>query len=71
MGSEGTGCVKFGHAAVSADGPAGPPGVRGDRKVWAEPPLPMLPEAGGSYVNPTFGTTIMRLTDASDGKEIR
>ncbi len=27
-----------------------------------------LPEDGGSYVDPTFGTTITRLTDASDGK---
>jgi len=38
-----------------------------DRKVHPEPPLPPLPAAGGTFVDPTFRTTIMRLTDEADG----
>lgn len=30
-----------------------------------EPPLPPLPAAGGTLVDPTFGTTILRVTDAT------
>jgi hypothetical protein len=37
-----------------------------DRDVHAEPPLPALPQAGGTLVDPTFGTTILRVTDATD-----
>ncbi|MHC4179419.1 MAG: hypothetical protein ACYSWU_18050 [Planctomycetota bacterium] len=61
-------CAWLGHAPVAAGEPARVPGVKSDRRVYAEPPLPKLPEAGGTYVDPTFGTTIMRLTDAADGK---
>ena len=32
-------------------------GVKSDRGVYVEPPLPKLPEAGGSYVERTFETT--------------
>src|SRR5262245_55512282 len=39
-----------------------------DRRVYAEPPAPALPRAGGTFVDPTFGTTIMRVTDDTDGK---
>jgi hypothetical protein len=45
------------------------PGIKTDLAVYPEPPLPELPKAGGTYVDPTFGTTIMRLTDESDGKQ--
>src|SRR5688572_602303 len=34
-----------------------------DRGVYFEPPLPALPAAGGTLVDPTFGTTILRVTD--------
>lgn len=61
-------CLSIGHGRVAADEPARQPEVKSDRGVYAEPPLPKLPEAGGTYVDPTFGTTIMRLTDAADGK---
>jgi hypothetical protein len=37
--------------------------------VYAEPALPALPSAGGTFIDPTFGSTIMRLTDASDGTD--
>src|SRR5688572_25693465 len=40
-----------------------------DRQVHPEPPLPALPAAGGTFVDPTFRTTIMRLTDEADGPE--
>jgi hypothetical protein len=39
--------------------------VRTDRNVYSEPPLPPLPAAGGKFCDPTFGTEIMRVTDAS------
>src|SRR5262245_10538215 len=44
------------------------PNVITDRRVYAEPPAPVLPRAGGTFVDPTFGTTIMRVTDETDGK---
>jgi outer membrane biosynthesis protein TonB len=37
-----------------------------DRGVYAEPPLPPLPAAGGTYRDPVFGTEILRATGASD-----
>lgn len=40
-----------------------------DRRILSEGPLPALPRAGGTYVDPVFGTTIMRVTDESDGKQ--
>jgi hypothetical protein len=36
-----------------------------------EPPLPPLPAGGGKLTDPTFRTTIMRLTDSSDGTDCR
>jgi len=44
------------------------PGVKTDRRVYAEPLPPALPEAGGTLVDPVFGTTILRVTDERDGK---
>ncbi len=35
-----------------------------DLGIYYEPPLPALPAAGGTFVDPTFGTTILRVTDA-------
>ena len=53
---------------VWADSDTRPPCVRTDRKVYPEPPLPKLPKAGETFVDPTFGTTILRVTDERDGK---
>jgi len=36
-----------------------------DKQVHSLPPLPAIPAAGGTFVEPTFGTTLMRLTDAN------
>lgn len=47
-----------------ADGAA----VGTDHKAYAKPPLPQLPAAGGKYVDPVFGTTVMRVTDERDGR---
>ena len=44
------------------------PDVITDRKVYPEPELPKLPPAGGTLVDPVFGTTILRVTDERDGK---
>lgn len=46
---------------------SGPP-VRTDRGTYPEPALPTLPAAGGKFNDPTFGTEIMRVTDANDGQ---
>ena len=43
------------------------PAVKTDSGVYREPPAPALPAAGGTFIDPTFGTSIMRLTDANDG----
>jgi hypothetical protein len=43
-------------------------GVKTDRRVYSEPAPPALPEAGGTFVDPVFGTTILRVTDERDGK---
>jgi hypothetical protein len=42
---------------------------RTDRKVYPEPPAPVLPRAGNTFVDPTFGTTLLRLTGPADGDE--
>jgi hypothetical protein len=41
--------------------------LKTDYKVYLEPSPPALPAAGGTFTDPTFGTTIMRVTDSSDG----
>src|SRR5580704_17865774 len=38
-----------------------------DLTVYPALPAPTLPAAGGTYQDPTFGTTILRVTDANDG----
>jgi hypothetical protein len=54
--------------ATIAPPPGGGTGtVKTDYGVYPEPAPPALPAAGGTFVDPTFGTTIMRLTDANDG----
>jgi hypothetical protein len=52
--------------AQSARAQVTTPGIKTDHKVYAEPPLPVLPAAGGKYVDAVFGTTIMRVTDERD-----
>ncbi len=39
----------------------------GDLQVYSEPPLPSLTHADAKIIDPTFGTTILRLTDNADG----
>ncbi len=43
--------------------------IRRDYGTYPVPPPPPLPAAGGTMIDPTFGTTVMRLTDANDGPE--
>ncbi len=52
---------------AAAQARAASPGVKTDYKVYPEPRPPVLPAAGGTFVDPTFGTTIMRVTDERDG----
>jgi hypothetical protein len=42
-----------------------------DHKVYAEPAAPPLPPAGKPFTDPTFGTTLMRLTSDADGIDCR
>jgi hypothetical protein len=42
-----------------------------DLGKYTEPALPSLPAGGGTFVDPAFGTPLMRLTDASDGSDCR
>jgi hypothetical protein len=44
-----------------------PAEIKTDRRVYRKPPLPQLPRAGGEFIDPVFGTEIMRATDESDG----
>ena len=41
--------------------------LKTDLGIYKEPTLPSLPQAGSRAIDPTFGTTIMRLTDGADG----
>ena len=40
--------------------------IRTDRRVYPEPHLRLVARAGGKFNDPTFGTQIMRATDATD-----
>lgn len=53
--------LEIGHAQSPS------PGFKTDRAVYAEPPLPLLPVAGGKFNDPVFGTQILRATDQNDG----
>jgi len=41
--------------------------IKTDFGVYKEPALPSLPSSGSKIIDPTFGTTILRLTDGRDG----
>src|SRR2546423_1367869 len=41
--------------------------IKTDLAVYAEPPAPPLPAAGGKFLDPIFGTEIMRVTDEAGG----
>jgi hypothetical protein len=43
--------------------------LKTDRNVYPEPVPPPLPRAGSTFVDPTFGTTLLRVTDESDGPD--
>ena len=56
------------HAAsMESPDPQDRSGLKTDRSVYRKPPLPRLPRAGGKFIDPVFGTEIMRATDESDG----
>jgi Purple acid Phosphatase, N-terminal domain len=60
-----SGDFAFTTSALSAPPPSS--SVITNHNVYSEPPAPALPMAGGTFVDPTFGTTIMRVTDENDG----
>src|SRR5690242_21919281 len=43
--------------------------IKHDYGTYPVPPAPPLPAAGGTVIDPTFGTTILRLTDTNDGAD--
>jgi hypothetical protein len=53
--------------APAAPACAPPAGAIVDSTVRAQPKV-VLPPKGGTYTDPTFGTTILRVTDATDGR---
>jgi hypothetical protein len=56
-----------GGASGSAGSSSGTDPLKTDKNVYPEPAPPALPAAGGTLVDPVFGTTIMRVTDERDG----
>jgi hypothetical protein len=56
-----------GSSAPPPPPPSGGGSVKTDYGVYSEPAPPALPAAGGTFVDPTFGSTIMRVTDQNDG----
>jgi hypothetical protein len=44
-------------------------GEIGDLAIRPAPPAPLLPSAGGKFNDPTYGTTILRVTDRTDGNQ--
>src|SRR5262245_5133596 len=72
-----TACSSSGNTSVQTPAPCsgGPPPVpnvlitetpNSPFSICPEPPLPLLPQAGAKATDPTFGTTILRLTDGAD-----
>ena len=55
------------HAATETTEPQDRSALKTDRNVYRKPPLPQLPRAGGKFIDPVFGTEIMRATDEADG----
>jgi hypothetical protein len=43
--------------------------IKTDRGVYPEPSPPVLPPAGGTFTDPVFGTTLLRVTDSLDGAD--
>jgi hypothetical protein len=52
------------HTGAPPSSPSTEVGVKTDFGVYPEPPLPPLPPAGQVSTDPTFGTEIMRVTNA-------
>jgi hypothetical protein len=40
-----------------------------DRGIYPEPPPPALPAAGNTFTDPVFHTTLLRVTDSTDGND--
>lgn len=57
--------LEFRGKATCQGGVRGVSGLREDREINTEPALPTLPAAGGVLTDPTFGTSILRVTDAT------
>jgi hypothetical protein len=43
--------------------------IKTDYGVYPEPAPPVIPAAGGIFTDPVFGTTLLRVTDATDGND--
>ena len=54
----------FGQQAARAQ--SSTPGIKTDRKVYAEPSLPARPAVGAKYRDAVFGAEIMRVSDERD-----
>jgi hypothetical protein len=54
-------------STAGSGGGGGTDPLKTDKNVYPEPAPPALPVAGGAFVDPVFGTTVMRVTDERDG----
>src|SRR3954468_19995714 len=43
--------------------------IKTDYGVYPEPTPPVLPAAGGTFTDPVFGTSLLRVTDSNDGAD--
>src|ERR1700752_2924591 len=43
--------------------------IKTDYGVYPEPAPPVIPAAGGTFTDSVFGTTLLRVTDATDGND--
>src|SRR6266550_3807404 len=55
------------HAATTDEPSQIDSRLKTDRGVYRKPALPRLPRAGGKFIDPVFGTEVMRATDEADG----
>jgi len=58
--------VSFMGSSEIAHAQSQTPGIKTDRAIYPEPPLPIVRSAGDKFNDPVFGTEIMRATDESD-----
>jgi hypothetical protein len=60
-------CAVTVAALANAEPPESKPGMKTDRGTYLPVPAVKPAKAGGTFVDPTFGTEMLRVTDETDG----